>query len=79
MHGSERSSRFSVARAFPIGSDPADDLVARTTPAERLAMVWPLTLEAWSLAGLPLPDYPREEIQLRVFERPLRRRHENAS
>lgn len=69
MHRSDRRSRFSVARAFPIGSEPEDDLVDRTTPAERLAMVWPLTREAWSLAGLPVPEYPRAEVPLRVVQR----------
>ncbi|MFQ5678285.1 MAG: hypothetical protein ACE5HP_02385 [Gemmatimonadota bacterium] len=32
-------------------------------------MVWPLTLEAWSLAGLPLPELSRGEIHLHVMER----------
>lgn len=40
----------------------------RTTPAERVAMVWTLTREAWSLAGLAVPEYPREGIPLRVVE-----------
>jgi hypothetical protein len=29
-------------------------------------MVWTLTQEAWSLAGLPIPDYPRTEISVAV-------------
>jgi len=53
-------------RKFPLGAEPGDDLSATTTAEERLAMVWPLTLEAWRLAGLPLPTYTRSETPVRV-------------
>ena len=33
-------------RRFDLGSEPTDDLTAVTTAAERLAMVWPLTIGA---------------------------------
>lgn len=69
MPDPDRRSRFSVARVHPLGREPADDLLRRTTPAERLAMVWPLTLEAWSLTRRPLPDYEREETPVRVVDR----------
>jgi hypothetical protein len=36
-------------------------LSASSTPEERLAMVWPLTVEAFSLSGSPMPDYRRVE------------------
>ena len=42
-----------------LGEEPSDDLSAVTTAEERLAMVWPLTLEAWSLTGRPYPEYSR--------------------
>lgn len=69
MVSTDRSSRFARARAYPIGQEPGDALMERTTPAERVAMVWTLTLEAWSLAGLAVPEYPREGTPLRVVER----------
>lgn len=69
MASTDRRSRFARARVYPIGQEPADTLMERTTPAERVAMVWTLTLEAWSLAGLAVPEYPRERIPLRVVER----------
>lgn len=69
MHPSDRRSRFAVARVFPLGHEPDDGLIDRTTRAERLAMVWPLTLEAWSLAGRALPEYPRGRTPVRVVER----------
>jgi hypothetical protein len=40
-------------------ADPEKADVSRTTPEERLAMVWTLTLEGWALAGRQIPDYPR--------------------
>lgn len=69
MHASDRRSRYAIARAYPIGREPDDDLIERTTPAERLALVWQLTLEAWSLAGFPIPEYSRARVPLRVVER----------
>jgi len=53
-------------RKFALGSEPGDDLSAETTAEERLQMVWQLTLEAWSLAGLPMPTYTRCETPVRV-------------
>jgi hypothetical protein len=47
-------------RRFRLGSEPSDDLSALSTPEERLEMMWPLTLEAWSLAGRPIPEYRRD-------------------
>ena len=57
-------------RAYPLGAEPGDDLSGSTTPEERLAMMWPLTLEAWELAGRPLPAYTRTETPVSI--RPLR-------
>jgi hypothetical protein len=46
----------------------ADDAVSTkaTTPSERVAMVWSLTLDAWAMSGKPLPTYTRAEIPGRV-------------
>ena len=63
--GKPDRSRWPV-RKFALGSEPGDDISADTTAEERLAMVWPLTLEAWRLAGLPLPTYARHETPVRV-------------
>lgn len=27
-------------------------------------MMWPLALEAWGVAGLPIPDYPRKQAPI---------------
>jgi hypothetical protein len=54
-------------RVFSLGEEPGDDLSGSTTAAERLDMVWPLTVDAWASAGLPIPDYPRSEAPIRVI------------
>jgi len=56
-------------RKFRLGSEPSDDLSDFTTPDERLEMMWPLALEAWSMAGHALPDYDRGETPIRLFRR----------
>jgi hypothetical protein len=56
-------------RVVPLSED-RPDLSATTTPEQRLAMVWELTVEAWAWAGLPIPDYPRSAMP--VVRRPLR-------
>jgi hypothetical protein len=48
-------------RLYRLGTEPGADLSATTSAEERLAMMWPMTLEAWELSGLPVPDYPRSE------------------
>jgi hypothetical protein len=49
-------------RVHRLGAEPSDDLSATTTPEQRLATMWPLALEAFSLLGRPLPDYRRADI-----------------
>ena len=34
--------------------------------ADRLAATWELTLQAWAIAGLPLPDYDRANTPIRL-------------
>jgi hypothetical protein len=46
-------------RVFRLGEEPGDDLSATTTAGERLAMMWPLAVDAWTLAGGHLPGYRR--------------------
>ena len=76
---SEAAAQRRAARAawpiarFALGDESADDISAVTTAAERIAMMWPLAVAAWKLAGRPLPTYDRKSIPSRVFrsgERP---------
>lgn len=59
-----------AVRKFWLGEEPEDCLDGSTSPEERLAMMWPLTLEAWSFAGRPLPKYSRREAPVRRLRGP---------
>ena len=67
----ERSGARAKARgAWPVrkyrmGEEPSEDLRSSTTVDERLAMMWPLALEAWSLTGQPVPVLPRAQWPVR--------------
>lgn len=61
-----RDRRTWPVRAYRLGSEPSDDLSPSTTAAERLAMMWPLALEAWELTGRPVPQYARSEMAVRI-------------
>lgn len=52
-------------RRFRLGQHPGDDLHASTTAETRLAMMWPLALDAWAASGRELPDYRRDETPVR--------------
>jgi hypothetical protein len=54
-------------RRYRLGEEPPDDLSDATTAAERIAMMWPLALAAWRLAGRRLPDYDRRTMPARLF------------
>jgi hypothetical protein len=74
----ERAARRAARASWPIrvyrlGNEPGDDLSSTTTAEERLAMVWSLTLEAWAVAGKPLPCYSRGETPIRAVPCKVRR------
>lgn len=54
-------------RSFRLGEEPPDNLSATTTASERLDMVWQLTVDAWTLSGREIPDYPRSEAPVRII------------
>jgi hypothetical protein len=71
----DRKARAAARRSWPIrvynlGEEPDEDLSATTTAAERVEMVWQLTLDAWASSGRPIPDYPREKMPVRIIHRP---------
>jgi len=60
----QRRARAAARRSWPgrvtsLSDAPEAFAPDETTAGERIAMVWQLTLEAWALAGKPIPDYPR--------------------
>lgn len=54
-------------KAFRLGKEPGDDLSERTTPEERIAMMWRLASDAWTSAGRRLPAYTRDRMPGRVI------------
>lgn len=54
-------------RVFRLGEEPSDDLSDRTTAEERLAMMWPLAVDAWTTSGREFPEYPRHRMPGRVI------------
>ena len=66
-----RAARSSwPVRVFRLGEEPSDDLSDRTTPEERIAMMWRLAVDAWTSAGLRLPGYTRDRLPGRVIRTP---------
>jgi hypothetical protein len=72
-------SRAASRRTWPVrlvalgSEEPGDHLDQSTTPEERLALVWTLTLEAWTLSGRPMPTYPRTAAPVRLCRLDQRR------
>ena len=70
----ERLERAAQRASWPVRrlalGEESDDLSAQTTATERIAMMWPLALEAWRMAGLPIPDYERKDAPIRVVRGP---------
>ncbi|HWC02805.1 MAG TPA: hypothetical protein VHF87_08545 [Methylomirabilota bacterium] len=60
------SRRTWPVRLVALGKEPRDHLERFTTPEERLAMVWTLTVEAWALSARPMPAYPRTAAPVRL-------------
>lgn len=58
-----------VVRKYSLGQEPGDDISGSTTAEERLAMMWPLALEAWNLSGRGVPTYDRRSTPIRKFQR----------
>ena len=52
-------------RKLRLGDDSDDDLRASTTAEQRLAMMWSLASDAWSLTGRPMPAYARSQTPVR--------------
>jgi hypothetical protein len=66
------SRRSWPVRKYRLGAEPSEDLSGSTTAEERIEMMWPLAVEAWTLAGRPLPDYARDQAPVRRVRRGTR-------
>ena len=49
-------------RRFALGDEPIVDPLEATSIDERLALMWPLAVQMWTLAGRPMPAYERSDI-----------------
>jgi hypothetical protein len=54
-------------RSFRLGEEPGDDLSETTSVEERLSMMWPLAVEAWTVSGRSIPVYDRTSLPGRLF------------
>lgn len=65
-----RADRARARASWPVTrhrlDDDADEVLRDTPPADCVRMVWALTLDAWALAGAPIPDYARSDAPGRV-------------
>ena len=62
-----RCRRSWVVRVDRLDNQSGEDLSSQTTAEERLAMMWPLALDAWRLSGRRLAEYSRAEIPVRIL------------
>ncbi|CAM2067075.1 hypothetical protein SCOR_16980 [Sulfidibacter corallicola] len=56
-------------RVLRLGGDEPDPYLKRTTPAERLEMMWPLTVEAWAFKGEDVSESRLQRHVVRVIRR----------
>ena len=71
MHDDDEAARRQARASWPVsvhrlGEDARPD---DTTPEQRLGMMWELAVQAWALAGLPMPTYDRAHMPVRVLRR----------
>lgn len=71
MSDAERRARAERRGSWPIrkhtlSETPREDLSSCTTAEEQIAMMWELTVQALALSGLPMPNYSRGEIPIRI-------------
>ena len=54
-------------RLYRMGEEPtADDDLRHLKPEERMALVWPLTIQAWAFKGVDIAEQrlPRHVVRL---------------
>lgn len=72
MSDAEFSARAAARRNWPLrectlADEGGVDQLARLSPAERVAMMWRLSVDAWVLSGRAIPDYRRDQAPGRVL------------
>ncbi|MBM4059701.1 MAG: hypothetical protein FJ265_01190 [Planctomycetes bacterium] len=54
-------------RVFRLGEEPPEGL--DTTPEQRIEMMWEMAVQAYGMAGIPIPDYDRAHTPIRLVRR----------
>ena len=72
MQQDDAAARRARRATWPVrivrrGEEPHDS--EDTTPEERIAMMWELAVQAWGMAGIPIPDYDRAHTPIKVVRR----------
>jgi hypothetical protein len=57
----QHASAWPLGR-FDLGLEPSRDPLDRSTIDDRIALMWPLAKQAWSVAGLVIPRYDRRTM-----------------
>lgn len=52
---------------YRLGEEPEE--LIEGAPSELVAMVWPLTLDAWASMGTPIPNYDRAHAPGRLIRK----------
>jgi hypothetical protein len=63
----DREIRALARQSWPGGLSRVHEPAQLPTAQERLATMWQLAVDAWSLRGEASPDYPRDQIPGRVI------------
>ena len=71
MHDAEREQRAVARQGWPVreirlSEEDAGNDVSGLSRAERLTMMWRLTVDGLRLSGRAIPDYPRDAAPGRV-------------
>ena len=53
-----------TVQARKVIEDDRDDLIKSTTPAQRIAMMWQLTLDAWAFKGEPIAEFQWDAVRV---------------
>lgn len=55
-----------IVRVMKLSEHGADSDLKDTTPGERIALMWPLALDAWAFMGEPVvePRLPRHVVRV---------------
>jgi hypothetical protein len=65
-------SRRAQRKHWPVVAttlaNETNNIADTSTLTERIAAMWPLALEGFALAGIPIPDYARRDAPTRLFQ-----------